>query len=116
MSAVSDSEPAIVISGRRDDWPDGARTLTPRKSSREPNGTLWFGAELDVSRDQVWFRIEAEAVRRIPEKTPAARSRRLVDALLARARTSDLPLKRGISRFEVRVSDTAEVWIERLRW
>jgi hypothetical protein len=29
--------PQIVIKGRREDWPGGARTLTPREPGREPN-------------------------------------------------------------------------------
>ena len=44
---------AIVIAGRREDWPGGARTLTPHPPSREPNGrTCWFGAELDPDGDR----------------------------------------------------------------
>ena len=31
------------IVGTREDWPGGARTLTPREPTREPNGTLWSG-------------------------------------------------------------------------
>ncbi len=31
------------IAGTREDWPGGARTLTPREPTREPNGTLWSG-------------------------------------------------------------------------
>ena len=46
-------ELAIVIEGRREDWPGGARTLTPRVPTREPNGTFWFGAELDPDGGQV---------------------------------------------------------------
>ena len=43
-----DQRLTIVLAGTREDWPGGARTLTPRPPSREPNGrTLWFGAELD---------------------------------------------------------------------
>ncbi len=62
----------IVIEGRREDWPGGPRTLTPRSGGREPNGrTLWFGAELDTG-NQVWFRITSEAVGRMREKTPRA--------------------------------------------
>ena len=37
--------PEIVIEGTRGDWPNGARTLSPRDPCREPNGqTFWFGA------------------------------------------------------------------------
>ena len=54
---------AIIIEGKREDWPGGPRTLTPRASGREPNGrTLWYGAELNPDGRQVWFRITAEAV------------------------------------------------------
>ena len=113
---MTDVLSAIVIAGKRDDWPDQPRTLTPRKATREPNGTLWFGAELDASGDQIWFRIKEEAVRRMRETTPEARGRRLIDVLLTRVRTNDLPLRSAINRFEVRVSDTGETWIERLRW
>ena len=86
---MTDDDAAIVIAGRRDDWPDGPRTLKPRQATREPNGTLWFGAELDGSGDQVWFRIDQQSIGRMPDKTPEARGRRLVDALLAQVRKSD---------------------------
>ena len=72
---------AVVIEGTREDWPGGARTLTPRYPTREPNGTFWFGAELPAG-DQVWFRIAEEAIGRMPEKTPRDRGARLVDALI----------------------------------
>ena len=106
---------AIVIEGRREDWPGGARTLTPCPAGREPNGrNLWFGARLDTGT-QVWFRITAEAVGRMREKTPGARGERLVGALLAWL-TPDRGLKRELNRFEVQVSDDGDTWIERLRW
>ena len=92
------------------------RTLTPREPTREPNGqALWFGAELDPDGDQVWFRVAEEAINRLPEKTPTDRGRRLVDALIVWI-TPDRPLHPGINRFEVRVSEAGEAWIERLRW
>ena len=76
--------PEIVIEGTRGDWPNGARTLSPRDPCREPNGqTFWFGAELDPDGSQVWFRIASEAVRRMKEQTPGVRGDRLVDALFA---------------------------------
>ena len=77
--------PKIVIAGTREDWPGGSQTLTPREPTREPNGRiLWFGAALDPDgSQQVWFRITAEAVGRMREKTPRARGARLIDALLA---------------------------------
>ena len=92
---------AIIIEGKREDWPGGPRTLTPRASGREPNGrTLWYGAELNPDGRQVWFRITAEAVCRMREKTPLARGERLIDALLAWL-TPDRGLKRELNRFEV---------------
>ena len=106
------SELAVVIEGTREDWPGGARTLTPRYPTREPNGTFWFGAELPAG-DQVWFRIAEEAIGRMPEKTPRDRGARLVDALIVWI-TPDRPLEPGINRFEVRVSETGDTWIERL--
>ena len=110
-----DHELAIVIAGRREDWPGGPRTLTPRDPTREPNGTLWFGAELDPDGGPVWFRIGEAAVGRMPADTPAARGRRLVYALIVWI-TPDRQLEPGINRFEVLVSATGETWIERLRW
>ena len=50
---MTGGELAVVIAGRREDWPRGARTLTPREPTREPNGTLWFGADLDPDGSQV---------------------------------------------------------------
>ena len=108
------SEQAIVIEGTGEDWPDG-RTLRPRKATREPNGTLWFGADLDPAGDQVWFRIAEEAIRRMPDAPPAGRGRRLLNALrvwLAANRS----LKCGINRFAVCVAENGDTWIERLRW
>ena len=52
---------------------------------------------------------------RMPEKTPAARGDRLIDALIVWI-TTDRPLEPGINRFEVRVSEPGDTWIERLRW
>ena len=54
-------EQAIVIAGTAENWSD-SRTVTPLKPTREPNGTLWFGPELELEGDQVWFRIEEEAI------------------------------------------------------
>ena len=105
-------------SSRREhgDCPGGPGTLRPRRASRERNGALWFGAELDGSDYQVWFRIEEEDVGRLPGNDPGARGRLLVDALLARVKRSDIQLQSAINRFEVRVSDTGDAWIERRRW
>ncbi len=107
-------EDAWEIAGTREDWPDGPRTLTPREPTREPHGTLWFGAELDPDGDQVWFRIAEDAVGRMPAETPADRGRRLVDALIVWI-TPDRQLEPSINRFEVRVSEAGDTWLERLR-
>ena len=82
--------PKIVIAGTREDWPGGAQTLTPRDPTREPNGRiLWFGAALDADgSQQVWFRITAEAVGRMREKTPRAEVR------IWRSRATFLGLRR----------------------
>ena len=61
------------------------------------------------------FKITAEAVCRMREKTPLARGERLIDALLAWL-TPDRGLKRELNRFEVQVSDDGDTWIELLRW
>ena len=95
---------AIVIEGACEDWPGGARTLTAREPTREPNGTFWFGAELAPEGDQVWFRIAEEAIGRMPEKTPRDRGARLVDALIVWI-TADRQLAPGFNCFEVRVSE-----------
>ena len=113
---MSADEPAIIIVGERGDWPGGPTALRPRTATREPNGTLWFGAELDVCGDQVWFRIEEEDVGRLPGNDPGARGRILVEALLARVKKGDIELQSAINRFEVRVSNTGDALIERLRW
>ena len=113
---MSADEPPIIIAGERGDWPGGPGTLRPRRPTREPNAKRWFGADLDGSDYQVWFRIEEEDVGRLPGNEAGARGRRLVDALLARVEAGDIRLRSGINRFEVRVSDTGETWIERLRW
>ena len=51
----------------------------------------------------------------MPEKTPRARGTLLVDALIVWI-TPDRQLKPGLNRFEVRVSEAGDTWIERLRW
>ena len=43
---MTDHGPRVIIAGTREDWPGGVRTLIPREPTREPNGTLWFGAEI----------------------------------------------------------------------
>ena len=49
------------------------------------------------------------------EKTPRARGARLIDALLAWL-TPDRQLQPELNRFEVRISEAGDTWIERLRW
>lgn len=44
---MTGGELAIVVVGRREDWPGGENSLTPREPTRESNGTLWFGAEFE---------------------------------------------------------------------
>ena len=80
---MADDSLAIIIEGRREDWPGGARLLTPCKSCRERNRlTVWFGAELAPDGNEVWYRITEEAIHRMREKTPRARGACLVDALV----------------------------------
>ena len=80
----------------------GAPRQTPRAPGREPNGTFWFGAELNPDGDQVWFRIAAEDIGRMPAETSTARGRCLIDALIVWI-TPDRPLGPGLNRFQVRV-------------
>ena len=96
------------------DPPDGRLPpLTPAGQRDRQN--FWFGADLDPDGNQVWFRIALEAVRRMKGQTPGARGERLVNALLAWL-TPGRQLERDINRFEVRVSDDGDTWVERLRW
>lgn len=111
---MPDIEQTIVISAEAEDWPDG-HSLTPRPATREPNGSLWFGADLQREGDQVWFRIEEEAIQRMPDTTPEGRGRRVLDALQVWV-AADRPLRCGINRFEVLVNQHGGTWIERLRW
>ena len=68
---MADDSLAVVIEGRREDWPGGPRFLMPCPPSREPNRrTYWFGAELDPDGSQLWFRVTSEAIHRMREKTP----------------------------------------------
>ena len=51
----------------------------------------------------------------MPDRTPEGRGRRLLGAL-NRWLEADRALKCGINRFEVRVAEDGDTWIERLRW
>ena len=51
----------------------------------------------------------------MPERNPEARGRRLLGALHVWL-AADRSLRRGINRFEVRVAENGDTWIERLRW
>ena len=73
------------------------------------------GAELDPEGDQVWFHIEEESIRRMPDRTPEARGRRLLEGLHVWL-AADPALRCEINRFEVRVAANGDTWIERLRW
>ena len=109
LMPMTGAGPQIVIKGRREDWPGGARTLTPREPGREPNRqTFWFGAELDPDGSQVWFRITSEAVRRMREGDAVGRGERLVDALLAWL-TPARRLGPEVNRFQVLVSDDGDI-------
>ena len=57
-----EDELATIIAGTREDWSGGARTLTPRESIREPNGTLWVrGLSSIRTGDQAWLRTDEGA-------------------------------------------------------
>ena len=111
---MADDSLAVVIEGRRDDWPGGARLLMPCPPSREPNGrTYWFGAELDPDGRQLWFRITSEAIHRMREKTPRARGACFVDALITWM-TPERQLGPELNRFQVHVlGEDGYLWIER---
>ena len=64
--------------------------------------------------DQVWFRLAEEAVDRMPAETPADRGGRLVDALIVWLEPARR-LEPAINRFEVRVSEAGDTWLEPLR-
>lgn len=87
------------------------------------NSASRSGANLDTSARQRRTCSTATASRRCA--APAgqvredlgrgARGRRLVDALIVWI-TPARQLQPGINRFEVRVSEAGDAWIERLRW
>lgn len=111
---MTDYDAEIIIAGTRRDWPGGTRTLTPRDPCRDPDGTLWFGADLGPDPKQVWFRVASEDVRRIRAETPRTRGDRVIEALLAWLSLGHR-LQDELTRFEVRVSDHGDAWVERLR-
>ena len=49
------------------------------------------------------------------EKDPRPAADRLIDAIIVWV-TPDRQLQPGINRFEVRVSEVGDTWLERLRW
>ena len=59
---------------------------------------------------KVWFRIDEQSIDRTPDKTPEAKGHRLIDALLAQVRKSNLPLKSTLNWFVVRVCVTGDTW------
>ncbi len=112
---MTDHSTRIIIAGTREDRPGGTRALTPRDPCREPNGTHGFGADLDPDAKQVWFRVASEDIRRIRAETPRTRGDRVVDARLAWLSPRHRP-RRHLNRFELRISDQGDTWVERLRW
>ena len=111
---MADDSLAVVIEGRRDDWPGGPRLLMPCPPSRDPNArTWWFGAELDPAGEQVWFRVTSEAIHRMREKTPRARGACFIDALITWM-TPERQLGPELNRFQVHVLGAGGyLWIER---
>ena len=104
-------QPAIIIEGTRDDWPGGARVLTPLVGNREPDRlAFWFGAQAgDI---EVRFRLTLEAIYRMPEEAPRARGVRLVDALIAWLQDNPGHGLTPYSRFRVHVSEDGETTVE----
>ena len=112
IGAVNGGELAIVIEGRREDWPRGARTLTPHDPIQEPNGrTLWFGADLDPDGEPGVVPDHGDGRRPDAGEDTSARGERLVDALLAWL-TPNRQLGPEINRFQVRVWQDDDPWIE----
>ena len=106
-----DDGPAIVIEGKREDWPGGTRILKPLPPEPQKPRACWFGAALDPDGNEVWFRITWEAIRRMREETPGARGERLIDVLLAWM-TADRQLVSELNRFQVSVSDNGDTTID----
>ena len=75
--------PAIVIERTFDNWPGGPQTLTELPAEQESGRDAFlFSCRLTPAGNEVWFRITSEAIERMPENTPRARGKRLVDALI----------------------------------
>ena len=108
---MTDHGPAIVIEGKREDWPGGTRILTPLPPEPQKPRACWFGAALDPDGNEVWFRITWEAIRGMKEKTPGARGEHLIDVLLAWM-TADRQLVSEFNRFQVCVSDNGDTTID----
>ena len=108
---MTDDGLAIIIEGRCEDWPGGARTLMPRDPHRvRHKQAYWFGAEIDPGGNEVWFRVTLEATERMREKTRGERGRRLIDELLDWMK--DHQLEPDLNGFRVLVEDDGEVTIE----
>lgn len=107
----ADIQPAILIEGMRQDWPGGARILTPQPADREPDRqAFWFSAQAgDI---EVCFRLTLEAIHRMPEEAPQARGVRLVDALIAWLQDNPEHQLTPRSHFRVCVSDDGETSVE----
>lgn len=54
---MTDDGRAIVIEGKREDWPGGIRILTALPPEPQKPRACWFGAALDPDGNEVWFRI-----------------------------------------------------------
>ena len=93
------------------------RTLRPRRPTPgAERGAVVRGRARRLRRPCLVPRIEEEDVGRPPGNDPGARGRLVIDALLARVKRGDIRLQSAINRFEVRVSENGDTWIERLRW
>ena len=87
---------------------------------KEPNGRriLWCGAALDADGSQQGVVPDHGGGRRPDAGKDARRpapGARLIGAILAWV-TPDRQLQPDLNRFDVRVSEAGDTWIERLRW
>ncbi|MCY4510505.1 MAG: hypothetical protein OXG35_26635, partial [Acidobacteria bacterium] len=84
-----------------------APNLLPSPASTEPYPHLLVTSDSPLIRVQEnWGRLNA---------TPQDRGHRVLDALHVWL-AADRSLRCGINRFEVRVAENGDTWIERLRW